>query len=344
MASVALRPKTLRETFSFYVSGRSADRILTCSTQADAVVALGLEGPATVKHLRTLGWPGTVIFDAGGYSNRTKDLNASKWFDEQRSAGADRILTPGQWVGLDPEDPPFSIQIESEVNLASSNGATCLLAIDYRWLISSARQDEMLTGLVAINSPIALVLGDPRDPLGHPGAVEALAKLCSQLKDLSILRSDQGGIGALAFGAAHAAIGLTSTHRHMVPPGVKAFAIPNDRTARVFVRDLMDWFTVSRIGSWSTTNSILTCSDSCCEGQALERFLDKRLNIEADLHNRTVITTLAEDVLSVPNEDGTRRREFGRMCQEAVLLYGTMGNWMTLIQPKSQLTQWALYF
>jgi hypothetical protein len=262
--------------------------------------------------------------------------------EEQQSAKADRLLTPGCWVESAPGHLPFDAQIEGEASLAAEYDATCLFCIDYRWLTKSAQHDEMLKSLRALGLPVAVVLADRADPLCHPGAVDALVALTKRVENVTILRADHGAIGALAFDAVHASIGLTTTHRHAVPPGVRAFAIPNDRSARVFVRDLMDWFTASTIGGWSTTRISPACGYPCCNGQRIERFLDDRRKAEADLHNRTVLAALAEEILAVP-EVGDRRRAFGRMCFDAVERYGIMGGLTSQISPKAQLCQWAQY-
>jgi len=341
--ALSSHPVTLRQTFSFYVSGKDSEWIRACAEQADAVVASGSSGPTSVQRLRNDGWSGTVPFDRAAYSDRAVCPDPLRWFDEQRQAEADRILTPGRWVGSEPGHLSFAAQIEVEAKLAQTHDATCLLAIDYRWLTKSAQHDEMLGALQALELPIALVLGDRGDPLGHPGAVNSLVALTRRIDNISILRCDHGAIGALAFYETHASFGLTTNHRHIVPPAVKAYGIPTDRSARVFVKDLMDWFTASTIGGWSTTRVTPTCSYSCCNGQRIERFLDDRLKGEADLHNRTVLAALAEEVLLVP-EVGQRRRAFGRMCFEAVERYGIMGGLTSEITPKPQLSQWAQYF
>lgn len=341
--SFDLRPQTLRESFSFYVGGRDPERIRSCAELADAVVVSGISGPTTVRRLRNLGWDGTVLFDGAAYDKRESNLDPLKWFDDQLDAGADRLLTPGQWVSSELGHLPFVAQIESEVKLASSHNATCLLGVDRRWFTQSILLHEMLQGLRELQLPIALVLGDTNDPMGYAGAVDSLVSISTRVDNLSILRCDQAGIGALAFGANHASLGLITRHRHVVPPDVRSFARRNDRSARVFVRDLLDWFTASRIGEWSTASVTPNCNASCCDGQPIRRFLDDRFKAVADLHNRTVLAALAEEVLTAPEEDGVRRREFGRICQEAVDRYGTMGSWMTEIKPKRQLTQWALF-
>jgi hypothetical protein len=243
------RPATLKQTYSFYVPGRDPSRVRACAEQADAVVVSGAAGPASVRSLRVEGWEGAVLFDRAAYGGEVK-VDRSRWFDDQRSARADRLLTPGCWVGSEAGHLSFDRQIDDEASVARDNNATCVLAVDYRWLTKSSQHDEMLESLRGLRLPVALVLGDQADPLGLPGAVDALVALTKRVDDLSILRCDHGAIGALAFDAVHASIGLTTGHRHFVPPGVVASGIPNDRSVRVFVKDLMDWSTASTIGGW----------------------------------------------------------------------------------------------
>jgi hypothetical protein len=333
---------TLRGTYSFYVPANRADRILACSEIADAVVVSGAAGPQTVRRLRAEGWQGAALFDRAAYVGAVDTLDIDGWFDEQRNAGADRLLTPGCFVGSGSGHAPFAVQIEAEASVAREYGAACVLAIDYRWLTNPAQHDEMLREFETIGLPVALVLADRADPLGHPGAVDALVALTRRIDQLSVLRVDHGGIGALAFDAAHASIGLSTTYRHAVPPDVTAQAIPHDQTARVFVLDLMDWFAGSTIGGWSTVRVADRCKYSCCQGQRIDRFLDVRRKSEADIHNRTVLAVLAEEILSIP-DPADRRRAFGRRCFAAVEHYGIMGGLTSEIKPKFQLQQWSQY-
>jgi hypothetical protein len=340
LASASL---TLRGTFSFYVSGSDAQRIRTCAEGADAIVAAGASGPMTVRQLRNEGWTRTVLFDRVGYRDSNTNIDLPRWMADQERAGADRLLTPGRWVGAEGGHATLTSQIEAEVKIAEEYVATCLLALDYRWLTKSSHHDELLMVFQELHTPVAIVLGDRSDPLGHPGAVDALIALTKRINGISLLRTDHGAVGALAFDAAHASIGLTTTHRHVVPPTVQAHGIPNDRSARVFVKDLMDWFTASTIGGWSTTRITPVCNYACCDGQRIERFLDDRLKSDADRHNRTVLAAIVDEILGDP-ESTDRRRAFGRMCYDAVERYGIMGGLTTEITPKAQLCQWAQYY
>ena len=147
---------------------------------------------------------------------------------------ADRLLTPGRWIGAEKGHRPLRLRRSLSWSLAQNQGATCVLCIDHRWLTRIEGHMDMRWTLEGAGVPVALVLGNVGDPLARPGAVDGMVALTRVIDDLSILRCDHGAIGALAFSAAHGSIGLLATHRHGVPPTASARGKPHDQTARVF--------------------------------------------------------------------------------------------------------------
>jgi hypothetical protein len=306
---------------------------------ADAVTVCGSHGPRVINSLRGEGWNAPVIFDRVGYGSQSKPIDADHWFAEQTAAGADRLLSPGTWVAWDAGGASLADAAESETKACSGcPQATAVFGIEYRWLTKGPM--ELADVLSSLGRPAALVLSHPGDPLGQRGAVDGLKTLTQRVNDLSILRTDHGGIGALVYGAQHAAIGLTGTYRHFVPPGKFGGTKQNDCTACVFVPALLDWFTAMTIAGWTTTTVKLMCHLPCCSGQRLDRFFDPRYDGEAEIHNRVSLSRLATEILAVPPED--RRRYFIRLCGDAADRCGTMGKLSMTTAPKSQLTQWAL--
>src|ERR1700728_1492675 len=224
------RPLTLEHSFSFYVSGRDRERIRECARDADAVVVCCARGPASLLRLRQDGWQGRVLFDRAAYLGRSGAVDPPRWFESQLAADADRLLTPGRWIGAEQGHLAFETQALPELVLAREHGATCVLCIDHRWLTRIESHMEMRRTLEGAGVPVALVLGNVGDPLARPGAVDGLVALTRVIHDLSILRCDHGAIGALAFSAAHGSIGLLATHRHGVPPAASARGKPQDQT------------------------------------------------------------------------------------------------------------------
>jgi len=183
--------------------------------------------------------------------------------------------------------------------------------------------------------PVALVLADRADPLAVGGAVAGLRWVAQRVPQLIILRSDHGAIGAVAFGAVHASIGLNTSTRHFATSAMRPRRLPGG-SSRVFIRPLVDWFRSSEIAGWTAAGLDLSCRLSCCNGAELARFLDD--DLDATWHNMNALADFAE-VLNVNAED--RGLEFLNDCRAAAALYGLAG-FKGPENPKAQLTGWAL--
>jgi hypothetical protein len=338
MSAAPTSPRTLGESFSFYVPATQPQLIEECSALADAVTVKGPNGPAVVSDLRRMGWDRPVLFDRAGYDPKIAAIEPDRWFDAQEAAGADRLLTAGTWVEWDPTGDALKVAVEVEAcRMALGTNATAVLAVDHRWLTKSPM--ALVEAINSLDGPVALVLAHPTDPLGPANAVHGLLAVARNTTDLSILRTDHGGLGGIVHGAQHAAIGLIGTYRHFVPVGKFGGGKRNDVTARVFIREMLDWFTALTISGWSTMPMDLRCHLSCCNGDRLDRFFDTRYEHEAPKHNRVTLADLADEILGAPAEE--RRRYFADLCNAAIKRYGAMGKMSMVTKPKDQLVQWA---
>jgi hypothetical protein len=208
------RPATLASTFSFYVPSYDAATLAVVDSVADAVTVKGPNGPAVVKKLRHGGWDAPVIFDRTGYDSRISEIEPVRWFEDQADAGADRLLTAGTWLAWDPPDSSLERAIEIEAaRCDGQHDATAVFAVDHRWL--TKRPMELVAGLVALGRPAALVLAHQSDPLGPSSAVHGLIALTRSVENISILRTDHGGFGALAYGARHAPLRSSRFGAHL---------------------------------------------------------------------------------------------------------------------------------
>lgn len=338
MAVVSTSPITLAETFSFYVPSSDIQTLEACGEIADAVTVKGPNGPSTVRTMRKRGWDCPVIFDRAGYDSKVSAIDPERWFDDQAQANADRLLTAGSWVAWDPTGDALKTAIEVEAKRTSNRlDATAVLAIDHRWLTKAPM--DLARALLELDRPVALILAHPTDPLSVGNAVYGLLAVVKNVDDTSILRTDHGGLGAIVYGARHASIGLISSYRHFVPIGKSGGGKTGDTTARVFIREMMDWFTALTISGWGTMSWDLRCHLRCCEGQGFDRFFDPRFEQQAVVHNQTALAQLADDILNAPQDE--RRRLFAKMCSRAMDHYGAMGKLSMVTKPKQQLLQWA---
>lgn len=160
-------------SFSFYVPGgrKSAKKILRAANFGDAVTVAGLHGPDTVRRLRDSGFSHPALFDGTGYAG--VELDAERWVDAQRSAGADRMMMPGVFVPWDKEDPRLLGDIVArQAAEAADLDASIFVAADVRWI--TKRLHDVTDALLEAEVPVALVLGHPADPLASRAAVEGL--------------------------------------------------------------------------------------------------------------------------------------------------------------------------
>lgn len=321
-------------SFSFYVTAHRSDLILPASQLADAVTVAGPKGPAEVRRLHGSDLEGSLLFDGMGYAG--KELPPpEEWVQTQLAAGARRTLLPGAYVPWDKHDvSALPAAVACQAPIALDLGAAMLLAIDSRWL--SKRGDQLIDVLGSAEQPVALVLAHRADPLAAVDAVPNLRLLARSVPGLMLLRADHGAIGALAFGAEHAAIGLTTSTRHFVATGMNARKLPGG-SWRVFVRELLDWFRASEIAGWTAAGSATTCSLQCCNRRDLDRFLDP--DTDATWHNMCALADFADFVLDADPFD--RAGEFLKESRRAASLYGLAG-FQGPESPKAQLTGWAL--
>ncbi|MEX2374895.1 MAG: hypothetical protein WD942_04810 [Dehalococcoidia bacterium] len=324
--------RTARPSFSFYLDHRDIARAERLAARADAVTLRGINGPRAVRALRQKGWTGAVLFDAAGY-DPGKGVDPGWWIDAQVGAHADRLLTGGRYASWGTNG--LAEVFDKEATVADRYGAIPLLALDYRWLTKGLESAIALFG--SRSAPVAIVLGHRSDPLSAGGAVDGLVALIRTRPELMLLRADHGAVGALAYGATHAGLGLKASHRHLVPPGVVARRRPGDKSPRIFVTQLLDWFTGFTVASWDASDLELTCKEECCGGEPLARFLIERFWSDATRHNEVVLGSLADDILNAPPND--RRRRFVEHCRSAVDFYDRLG--AVGLTPKPQLEAWT---
>lgn len=328
-------PVTAAASISWYLRpkhpllGRAAELV-------DAVAIAGPTGPAAIRQRRAAGFDAPVIFDGEGYAGKAVPP-PSEWASMQRANGADRVLLSGVFAPWEKDEllgvRDLTHLVSEEAAIARDLNAVLLLALDSRWVARRTSQVLDVLGRAAV--PVALILADPKDPLATSGSVAGLRRLAQCLPDVMLLRSDHGSIGAVAFGATHASIGLTTSTRHFVASPMNARKRRNT-SARVFVRTLLDWFLASDIAGWTAAGSDVICNLPCCQGAELSRFLDD--DLDATWHNLCALADFADLIHSVNPEE--RGIEFLRECRDSAMRYGHAG-FKGPENPKAQLTGWA---
>lgn len=287
----------------------------------DGLVLSGRSAYSRGTRLREAGFAGTLLLDEASYGKEERgaeQLSLEIGIDElsvQMNLGVGCLLVPtekyfegGDQAGLADALSQASARCQSR----DPETTAIVVALAASWLTDHLSQ--LLRCLRNTSHPAALVLGDQNDPLARKGAVEGLVEVVTQIPGTSLLRSDFGALGALAFGAPLGAVGLTTSHRHAVPPGAFAGGRRGSRSLRVVHPEGLTFFSADILQRARQVDPECHCRE--CRGAPLHRFVDENLRREANRHNVAVWRRVADDVLCErPEHRGSAWRA---MCRKAV--------------------------
>jgi hypothetical protein len=194
--------------------------------------------------------------------------------------------------------------------------AMIALPIHYRWL-TAQHLASLCTALTQADASVALLPGGQSDPLASREAVRGLVKVLRDTpQPVAVLRTDLAGLGALAYGAAATAIGVSAAQRHTTEPGRRGFT-QADRTARVLVEPLLSWVRGSVLERIGRDDGMLACGCAVCYGRSLRRFGNPHPELlrEAAAHSVLVWRAVADQILSSPA--GGRAAAWLQACDDA---------------------------
>jgi hypothetical protein len=218
---------------------------------------------------------------------------------------------------------------------AGAGTSPVALALTARWF-RGAFLDALVDEVAAAARPVALVLADAFNLLDNAGTVTGLVQLIREVRPVpvALLRCDISAVGAVAYGAAFGAVGLGTSSRHYSTgmPGLRPGATP-DRSPRLFVPELLDYFKASRLPELVTgpddplLRSVLSCGCEGCDGRGLLRFAGDAWDaggrvapgskLAAERHNLYATEDVAWKVVRVPPH--RRPALWRQMCCEAAM-------------------------
>jgi hypothetical protein len=178
------------------------------ATNADSVLRHVSENDGDLSH---------VLLDTGSYSGRSRKLAVAgidpSWVKFQLARGVRWALTDSGYVG----QGDLSGLRRLLTGAAGMGGnVICLLPLHHSWL--KARRAELAEEINSAGVPVALILEHSGDPLNSREAVRGLIEVLRWSQPpVLLLRCDLSAIGAVAWGAATAAIGTTTGMRHLYP-------------------------------------------------------------------------------------------------------------------------------
>jgi len=222
------------------------------------------------------------------------------FLEGQRSIGATLVLTPTGQVGS--QDSATLKAVIREANRIADDDVVTMVPVRPSWL-SSSHLKHFKAVLATSQHPVALCLVESNgNPLvARKDTVAGYSSLFAEVPNVIAYRSDLSGLGAIASGGSAAVIGLLPSHRRAAIAGKKGYSSnPTDRSPHVLVPELMRFVRTSRMQrEWFASTQPLTCGLPCCSGQAIDRFQNPN---EALVHNHVALTSMAQDLLTLPND------------------------------------------
>jgi hypothetical protein len=226
---------------------------------------------------------------------------------------------------------------DAMVTLDSGAEVLNLFALHHHWLAGD--RAELLEALRGVGGPVGIMLWHSDDPLRRPEAIEGALELVRGRGDVAVLRSDFGALGLQAHGAILGSIGVGTGTRHFTRPGLDGVADVSDKSPRLLVPSLLDYWKGTRIEAVGD-DPLLRCECRVCGGEPLGRFADPALKLEAAEHSIEAWSRLADELRGM--ELSARESWWSARVTEALRHIVELEDRLYLPQPPSkQLTSWC---
>ncbi|MEE2052269.1 hypothetical protein [Nocardiopsis tropica] len=220
----------------------------------------------------------------------------------QRSAGVTACITPTGYLHAEDDEA-----LLAAVRMAAERQDPDLilaLPVDYAWL-RDGNVDQLIAALLLYPGPKALMLGGQMDPLGQfAKAVDHLLRVLKEVPNCALLRTDLAAFGALAHGAVFTSFGVTSSRRHIVPPGAKAKTGPMSVSSpHVLFPELMSFHRGLVLADKFAADEPPTCHCSNCQYKGLDRFTDNKARHQyaAMAHNLEILQGWRDSLMALPH-------------------------------------------
>ncbi|MGH3758402.1 hypothetical protein [Actinophytocola sp.] len=245
------------------------------------------------------------------------DLPVFDWVEAQAELGVPVVRTAGPRLRVGQVD-----ELKAELHRDYPVPVSVTLALDAGWL-GSRHSGALAEQLRAADRDVSLVLGAPFDPVDSSYKVLGLRRLLRWSsrtgRRLELLRTGPIGIPAIAAGANLAAIGLSSSTRHLGGPVARrADGVRPRRSPQVFVPRLLHW----QRGIDLRGTEVTDCGCAACAraGSGLRRFdLAYDTPVPADVrtaareHDSHALAGLVHRVMGAADP----RDELARLRQDA---------------------------
>lgn len=323
------------------------------------IAVCGPKARNRVGALAGSGHPGPLIADPGFYTSHTAtpdrlfivaddDLFGSgleRDLDLQIDSGASVALTPTGY--LPPGDRGTLSALVDRVGELTREDTVVVVPADVDWL-AEADFDFFRDALAEMTHPVALALGGQFNPLDkYPEAAVNLRRLIVEVPTVAPWRTDLTAFDGVAHGAAFASFGLSSSLRHVVPPGEKAQTrggggpVP----ASVLVPWLLGFSSGSVLAKRYANVQPPRCLCTVCAGTPLDRFdgYDGETKNRALAHNAAACVDLVTKLFDLPSL-GDQQAWWRAACVTAVNAHSLENDRILqrrAFEPSNDLKRWA---
>lgn len=251
------------------------------------------------EHRRTVGPLEHVLLDANRYSGKnrkTKTRLDPNWIKAQHGAGIRVALTDSPYL---PAGDCKTLVSTLDQAAGFGDGVVAVLPLHLDWLTKKADRAQLLQAINQAGVSVALILEHDHDPLGVQAAVAGLVQLLANAKvKVGLLRCDLSVIGAVAFGAAFGAVGVSTGLRHIYPLG-KGGGGGHEPSIAALVARPMVYRSLAKINAAIAADpdnqDRWRCACRFCYDRMLSYIVDET---QAYQHSLAAIAALGRDVLS----------------------------------------------
>jgi len=306
------------------------------------LVMKGKGGAKQLDDLAQLSLHPTVFLDPA-QNEAKKVIKATSvrtgWAELQGHLKVAGLVSPGAYLYPAQTKPELARVVRAEqawVDDADGDGF-CALCVDADFL--RHRTSELIKQFRPLDCGVWLTLSHRNDPLSLQGTVAALVELIQACPNVALMRTDVAGVGAVAFGAAMASIGLSGGMRHSPDGGGGA---GNDIPV-VFSRTLQSFKKTNVLQGWVQRDADilhdLNCLEWCCAGGSILRYADPALAFETAIHNMVSLRAVAEEVMGL--HGSARAAKFVSLARTAWFQHERLSDSIDTIKAEPQLRQWA---
>lgn len=322
-----------------YLGRCGAAEVVANRERFGGVTLQGLHGLGVATRLARVGELRGVDLDPAGYLARGKArppvvegqlgfdlaLPVFDWVVAQAELGLPVIRTAGPRLRVGQLD-----ELKAELHREYPVPVSITLALDGGWL-GSRHSGVLAEQLRAADRDVSLVLGAPFDPVDSSYKVQGLQRLLRWSnrtgRRLELLRTGPIGIPAIAAGAKVAAIGLSTSTRHLGGPVARrADGVKPKRSPQVFVPRLLHW----QRGADLKGTEVTHCGCPACAkaGAGLSRFgvsfdssVPTAIRNAAQEHDSHALSDLVRSFMGAADP----KDELAKLRAEAQELAGAMG-------------------